>query len=63
MLRKIVEKKREEIARLYTETTVSALLYATKEVQPPRGFRQALETSVRPVSVIAEVKKHPRLKG
>ncbi|WP_064199976.1 indole-3-glycerol phosphate synthase TrpC [Brevibacillus brevis] len=63
MLRKIVEKKREEIARLYTDTTVSALLYATKEVQRPRGFRQALETSVRPVSVIAEVKKASPSKG
>ncbi|WGV56942.1 indole-3-glycerol phosphate synthase TrpC [Brevibacillus brevis] len=63
MLRKIVEKKREEIARLYTDTTVSALLYATKEVKRPRGFRQALETSVRPVSVIAEVKKASPSKG
>lgn len=63
MLRKIVEKKREEIARLYTETTVSALLSATKEVKRPRGFRQALETSVRPVSVIAEVKKASPSKG
>ncbi|MGG4441155.1 indole-3-glycerol phosphate synthase TrpC [Brevibacillus fortis] len=63
MLRKIVEKKREEIARLYTDTTVSALLTATKEVQRPRGFRQALETSVRPVSVIAEVKKASPSKG
>ncbi|GED56264.1 indole-3-glycerol phosphate synthase TrpC [Brevibacillus formosus] len=63
MLRKIVEKKREEIARLYADTTVSALLYATKEVQRPRGFRRALETSVRPVSVIAEVKKASPSKG
>ncbi|TQK63536.1 indole-3-glycerol phosphate synthase [Brevibacillus sp. AG162] len=63
MLRKIVEKKREEIARLYTDTTVAALLFAAKEVQRPRGFRQALETSVRPVSVIAEVKKASPSKG
>lgn len=63
MLRKIVEKKQEEIARLKMETTISALLTATKEVQPTRGFRQALETSVRPVSVIAEVKKASPSKG
>ncbi|WP_432776973.1 indole-3-glycerol phosphate synthase TrpC [Brevibacillus gelatini] len=63
MLHKIVEKKREEIARLQKETTVAALLQQAKAQEPPRGFRQALVQSVRPVSVIAEVKKASPSKG
>ncbi|MGN7468953.1 indole-3-glycerol phosphate synthase TrpC [Brevibacillus sp. SAFN-007a] len=63
MLRKIVEKKREEIARLQKETSVAALLRQAKAEEPPRGFRRALEQSVRPVSVIAEVKKASPSKG
>ncbi len=63
MLRKIVEKKREEVSRLYRETSMSSLLAEAKGVEKPRGFRQALETSVRPVSVIAEVKKASPSKG
>lgn len=63
MLRKIVEKKREEIIRLKAETTIATLLSVAKTRQVPRGFRQALETSVRSVSVIAEVKKASPSKG
>ena len=63
MLHKIVEKKREEIARLQKETTVAALLQQAKAQERPRGFRQALEQSSRPVSVIAEVKKASPSKG
>ncbi|KQL49303.1 indole-3-glycerol phosphate synthase [Brevibacillus choshinensis] len=63
MLRKIVEKKREEVGRLHIEKSMSALLADAKAMDKPRGFRQALETSVRPVSVIAEVKKASPSKG
>lgn len=63
MLRKIVEKKREEVGRLHREKTMSTLLSEAKGVEKPRGFRRALETSVRPVSVIAEVKKASPSKG
>jgi len=63
MLRKIVEKKREEISRLKVETTVASLLANTKSIETPRGFRRALEASSRPVSVIAEVKKASPSKG
>ena len=63
MLRKIVEKKQEEIARLKAAVTIASLLADTKEIQDPRGFRKALETSARPVSVIAEVKKASPSKG
>lgn len=63
MLRKIVEKKREEVSRLHIERSMAALLADAKATEQPRGFRQALETSVRPVSVIAEVKKASPSKG
>ncbi|WP_289136096.1 indole-3-glycerol phosphate synthase TrpC [uncultured Brevibacillus sp.] len=63
MLRKIVEKKQEEIASLKAAVTTASLLADTKAVQDPRGFRKALETSTRPVSVIAEVKKASPSKG
>ncbi|MDF2683698.1 MAG: trpC [Brevibacillus sp.] len=63
MLRKIVEKKREEVSRLHIEKSMSALLADAKAMERPRGFRKALETSVRPVSVIAEVKKASPSKG
>ncbi|GED66680.1 indole-3-glycerol phosphate synthase [Brevibacillus reuszeri] len=63
MLRKIAQKKHEEISRLKAATTVAALLSDTKSVSAPKGFRRALETSTRPVSVIAEVKKASPSKG
>lgn len=63
MLRKIVEKKREEISLLKAETTITSLLASTKLVEAPRGFRRALEARARPVSVIAEVKKASPSKG
>jgi len=63
MLRKIVEKKQEEIARLKAAVTTASLLADAKAIQDPRGFRKALETSTRPVSVIAEVKKASPSKG
>lgn len=63
MLRKIVEKKQEEIARLKAAVTTASLLADVKAIQDPRGFRKALETSTRPVSVIAEVKKASPSKG
>ncbi|MFP3387995.1 indole-3-glycerol phosphate synthase TrpC [Brevibacillus sp. SIMBA_040] len=63
MLRKIVEKKQEEIARLKAAVTTASLLADTKAIQEPRGFQRALETSARPVSVIAEVKKASPSKG
>lgn len=63
MLRKIVEQKREEISRLKADTTVAKMLTEAKGMPAPRGFRQALAASSRPVSVIAEVKKASPSKG
>lgn len=63
MLRKIVEKKREEVSRLHIAKSMSSLLAEAKGVETPRGFRKSLETSARPVSVIAEVKKASPSKG
>lgn len=63
MLRKIVEKKREEVGRLHQEHSLASLLADAKAMERPRGFRQALEESARPVSVIAEVKKASPSKG
>lgn len=63
MLRNIVQKKQEEVSLLKQKSSISQLLQDAKAVQPPRGFRRALEASGRPVSVIAEVKKASPSKG
>lgn len=63
MLRKIVETKREEISQLYKRTTLQSMLDQAEQREKPRGFRNALITSTRPVSVIAEVKKASPSKG
>lgn len=63
MLRKIVEKKREEVQQLKRTHSIASLLASADELEKPRGFRQALEQSTRPVSVIAEVKKASPSKG
>ncbi|CAM3233047.1 MULTISPECIES: indole-3-glycerol phosphate synthase TrpC [Brevibacillus] len=63
MLHKIVEKKKEEVQQLKGKTSIASLLTEAKDMEKPRGFRQALEQSTRPVSVIAEVKKASPSKG
>jgi indole-3-glycerol phosphate synthase len=63
MLRKIVETKREEIARLKNVTSLQALLNEAGQTSAPRGFLRALQESPRPVSVIAEVKQASPSKG
>ena len=63
MLRKIAERKQEEVALLKQQRSAAELLQEARAVQPPRGFRRALVNSSRPVSVIAEVKKASPSKG
>jgi indole-3-glycerol phosphate synthase len=63
MLRKIVETKREEVARLRARTTLQTLLHEASQSSSPRGFLRALQESPRSVSVIAEVKKASPSKG
>ncbi|MFY0543069.1 indole-3-glycerol phosphate synthase TrpC [Brevibacillus sp. H7] len=63
MLRKIVETKKEEVARLKQRTTMQSLLDQASFAPPVRDFHRALVDSPRPVSVIAEVKKASPSKG
>ncbi|UFJ42773.1 indole-3-glycerol phosphate synthase TrpC [Brevibacillus humidisoli] len=63
MLRKIVETKQEEVARLKAATTQQKLLSRLESAPEPRPFRRSLLESTRPVSVIAEVKKASPSKG
>jgi indole-3-glycerol phosphate synthase len=63
MLRKIVEKKIDEVQQLKGRASLASLLADAQHVAKPRGFRQAQERSARPVSVIAEVKKASPSKG
>lgn len=63
MLHKIVETKREEVARLKATTDAETLMKQAETQGKTRGFRHSLITSDRPVSVIAEVKKASPSKG
>ncbi|NGQ94563.1 indole-3-glycerol phosphate synthase TrpC [Brevibacillus sp. SYP-B805] len=63
MLRKIVETKKEEVARLHQRTSLQELMAQAAAMSAPRGFHRALQESPRPVSLIAEVKKASPSKG
>lgn len=63
MLHKIVETKKQEVEQLKKMTTEQTLYTVCKQMPSPLGFRSALLTSARPVSVIAEVKKASPSKG
>jgi indole-3-glycerol phosphate synthase len=65
ILRRILERKREEVAERRRRLSLSALEGAAREQSPPRGFGAALVQRVaeaRP-AVIAEVKKASPSKG
>lgn len=56
ILDKIVEKKRQELAELQSQTPISELEKRLAEAPPTRGFRNALMQN-KGVAIIAEVKK------
>lgn len=62
ILEKIFAQKREVIANLSADSMSDAKSRA-KDAPPVRGFRRALESSIVPVSLIAEVKKASPVKG
>lgn len=62
ILQKIVDRKREEIARLKKEGIVLPGEFSEAAIDSPRGFRRAL-MEYEGVSVIAEVKKASPSKG
>ncbi|MGG0795225.1 indole-3-glycerol phosphate synthase TrpC [Brevibacillus laterosporus] len=63
MLRKIVEQKKGEVATLRQGTNLQQMLTEMKALPATRGFVNALTTSPRKVSLIAEVKKASPSKG
>ena len=62
ILDKIVAQKRIEVAYLKSEGIRLPAAYADKQIDPPRGFRQAL-LDYFGVAIIAEVKKASPSKG
>lgn len=62
ILDKIFAQKREVIANLSVASMSDAKSRA-KDAPPVRGFRRTLESSIVPVSLIAEVKKASPVKG
>ena len=62
ILDKIVERKRDEVAQLKRKGIVLPLAFRGRQIDPPRGFRQAL-LDYDGVAIIAEVKKASPSKG
>src|SRR5690606_4786029 len=62
ILERILDAKREEVARRRQELPLGALAAAAASQAPPRGFRHALAAR-RTVGIIAEVKRRSPSKG
>ena len=65
VLERICATKREHVARRKAETTLSQLEARIRDIEPPRGFRQALGAKVAAgmPALIAEIKKASPSKG
>lgn len=65
ILRKIIDRKREEVAARQKQDSVGSLEQRIAEQTPPRGFARALQARVAAAepAVIAEVKKASPSKG
>lgn len=65
ILKKILDKKEEEVARRKVRTPISDLESFAENVEKPRGFYQALQSRVlaRKPAIIAEIKKASPSKG
>ncbi|HWA84226.1 MAG TPA: indole-3-glycerol phosphate synthase TrpC [Fimbriimonas sp.] len=53
----IFERKREEVQAAKREQPLAMVREAAASAPPPRGFLKALETAVKPLALIAEIKK------
>jgi indole-3-glycerol phosphate synthase len=62
ILDRIVERKRDEVARLKRKGIVLPEAFRDRQIEAPRGFRQAL-LDYDGVAIIAEVKKASPSKG
>ena len=62
VLKKIEEYKKDEVAALYSSTSIKTLREQAAELPKPRGFRDALTRAKGP-ALIAEVKKASPSKG
>jgi indole-3-glycerol phosphate synthase len=63
VLNRIFDQKRAEVADAKARMPLSELKSQIWDAEPPRGFRNALLNSGRPLSLIAEVKKASPSKG
>jgi len=65
VLRRILERKREEVIERRSQRSLSALSAQLREQEPPRGFVDALRSTIDAghAAVIAEVKKASPSKG
>lgn len=63
ILDKIFARKREQLAELQAAVSLADIKAMALDAEPGRGFRKALESSPRKVSLIAEVKKASPVKG
>jgi indole-3-glycerol phosphate synthase len=65
ILKKIVRRKREEIAECSARTPQAQLIEVLADVSPPRGFADALvgRVEVGQAAVIAEIKRASPSKG
>ncbi len=65
ILKKIVQRKHEEIRERLSSTSLSAIKAKSEQANPPRGFVEALETKIahQLPAVIAEIKKASPSKG
>lgn len=63
ILDKIFARKREQLPELMAAVSLADVRARATEAGPTRGFRKALESADRRVSLIAEVKKASPVKG
>jgi indole-3-glycerol phosphate synthase len=63
ILHTIVERKKERLLLARLRKPLSELKAATRDMEPPRDFHGAIRRGLRPIRMIAEIKKSSPSKG